>query len=219
MSELAIDIGVAQPPEVVFSAFTDAFRLRRWYGAPPGCHRTGASGDVSPGESFRVTLIDAEDAPFTQRGRILSVEPGESLVLEMAWEGGGFERETTRASISLRPVDGGTRVEVRHGPFSSPAALEAHRAYWQANLGRLARVAAGEAVPCFEEFWEESLGFADPLGVAAYTVLAGLREAGAAPETLAQIEETLYVHLARLPEETAEVLGAVLRARLKDVSS
>jgi len=39
-------------------------------------------------------------------------------------------------------------------------------------------------------------------------------EAGAAPETLASLEETLYAHLARLPEETARLLGAVLRARL-----
>ena len=34
--------------------------------------------------------------------------------------------------------------------------------------------------------------------------------------TLAQLEETLYAHLTRLPEETAGVLGAVLRARLKE---
>ena len=70
-------------------------------------------------------------------------------------------------------------------------------------------------MPCFEECWEESSGFVEPLGMAAYTVLAGVREAGASPETLAQLEETLYTHLARLPEETARVLGAVLRERLK----
>ena len=42
--------------------------------------------------------------------------------------------------------------------------------------------------------------------------------AGAAPETLAQLEETLYAHFARLPEETANMLGAVLRARLEGVT-
>jgi hypothetical protein len=73
-------------------------------------------------------------------------------------------------------------------------------------------------VPCFEEFWEESRGFIEPLGIAAYTVLAGLREAGAASEVISQLEETLYAWLPRVPEETAAVLGAVLRARLKDPS-
>ncbi|MFL5347301.1 MAG: SRPBCC domain-containing protein [Hyalangium sp.] len=214
MSELTVDVWIPQALEQVFTAFVDPFQLRRWYGAPPGCHRTGADGDVAPGEPFRVELIDAKGVPFAQLGRILSVEPGEGLVLEMAWEGGNLGRDTTRAAISLRPVDNGTRLEVCQGPFSSQEPLEAHRAYWKANLGRLARVAAGEAVPCFEEFWEESLGFVEPLGVAAYAVLAGLREAGAPPEAIAQLEETLYAHLTRLPEETARVLGAVLHARL-----
>jgi uncharacterized protein YndB with AHSA1/START domain len=219
MSELAMDWWVAQPPKEVFAAFEDPFRLRRWYGAPPGGHRIGADGNVVPGEPFRVEVIDAKGAAFAQIGRILAVEPGEGLLLEMAWEGGNLGRETTRASIALRPVDGGTRLEVRQGPFSSREALEAHRAYWEGCLGRLARIAAGEAVPCFEEFWEESRGFVGPLGAAAYAVLAGMREAGAAPEVIAQIEESLYAHLVRLPEETTEMLGAVLRARLNDASS
>jgi uncharacterized protein YndB with AHSA1/START domain len=219
MRELSVNLFVAQPPERVFAAFADPFQVRRWYGAPPGCHRTGADGEVAPGEQFRVNLLDAKGAPFAQTGTILAVEPGESLELEMAWEGGDLGQEATRASIALRPVDGGTRLEVRQGPFSSRVALEAHRAYWEFALGRLARVSAGEAVPCFEEFWEESRGFVGPLAAAAYTVLAGLRESGAPPEAVAQVEETLYAHLARLPKETSEVLGAVLRARLNDASS
>ena len=218
MSELAMDVWIPQELEAVFTAFVDPFQLRRWYGAPPGCFRTGAEGNVAPGEQFRVELIDSKGAAFAQLGRIVSVEPGEGLVMEMAWEGGDLGRDMTRAAISLKPADGGTRLEVHQGPFSDMAALEAHRAYWKANLERLARVAAGEAVPCLEEFLDESLGYTGPLGVAAYAVLAGLREAGAPPEAIAQIEETLYAHLSRLPEETAGVLGAVLRSRLKDTS-
>lgn len=219
MNELTMDVWLAQGPDEVFAAFGDPFRLRRWYGAPPGGHRTGATGDVAAGEPFRVNLIDASGAPFAQRGQIRSVTPGEGLELEMAWEGGGLSPDATQASIALRPADGGTRVEVRQGPFSDPEVLEAHRAWWGACLGRLVRVAAGDAVPCFEEFWEESRGFVGPLGVAAYTVLAGLREAGAPPETVTQVEEVLYAHLARLPPETAEVLAAVLRSRVKEPAS
>ncbi|MBN1204729.1 MAG: SRPBCC domain-containing protein [Myxococcaceae bacterium] len=218
MSELRVEVRVARPPGEVFAAIEDPFRLRRWYGAPPGCHRVGAEGDDEPGEPFRLNLIDEKGAPFAQRGRIVSVTPGEGVVLEMAWEGRNFGTETTRAAITLRPVEGGTSVEVRQGPFPSREAQEAHRVYWEANLGRLARVASGEAVPCFEEFWEESQGFIEPLGVAAYAVLAGMREAGATPEVIAQVEDTLYAHLARVPRETAEILGAVLRRRLNGAS-
>jgi hypothetical protein len=134
--------------------------------------------------------------------------------MEMAWEGREFGQEMTRVSITCSAVGNGTRLEVRQGPFSSPEDLEVHRTYWESCLGRLSRVVAGEAVPCFEEFWEESQGFTGPLGHAAYAVLAGMREAGAAPEVIAQVEDALYTHLLRLPEDTVEVLGAVLRTRL-----
>jgi hypothetical protein len=166
------------------------------------------------GDSFRVNLLDEKGAPLALTGRVLAMKPGEVLWMQLAWEGGNYGPETTRASLILDADNGGTRIEIRQGPFLSHESHEAHRAYWEANVGRLLRVVAGEAVPCFEEFWEESSGFVEPLGMAAYAVLAGMREAGAAPEVLAQLEETLYAHLPRVSEETAKVLGAVLRARL-----
>jgi|GEM_PF-1593917 len=216
MSELTMEVWVDRPPSAVFEAIKEPYHLRRWYGAPAGAVRLGETGGEPVGEPFQVNLLDEHGLPFTQRGRILEVLQNEGVVLELAWEGGGsLGHETTRASLRLRAQDEGTRIELRQGPFSSPEAQEAHRAYWETCLGRLVRVASGEAVPCFEECWEESSGFVEPLGMAAYTVLAGVREAGASPETLAQLEETLYTHLARLPEETARVLGAVLRERLK----
>jgi uncharacterized protein YndB with AHSA1/START domain len=215
MSELVMEVELAQPLDRVFLAFEDPFQTRRWYGAPPGCQRITAGDAPEIGETFRVELIDSQGERFAQVGRILSVEHEKSMEMEMSWEGRDFGRETSRVSITFHPAGSGTRLEVRQGPFSSPGDVEAHRAFWEACLGRLERVASGEAVPCFEEFWEESHGFAGPLGVAAYAVLAGIREAGAAPEVIAQVEDALYTHLARLPEEAAEVLGAVLQMRLR----
>ncbi|EPX56904.1 putative transcriptional regulator, ArsR family [Cystobacter fuscus DSM 2262] len=215
MSELAMEWWVPQRPDQVFTAFEDPFRQRRWYGAPPGGLRLGEEGESEVGEPFRMNLLDERERPLAQICRVLEVDPGRGLVMELTWEGReDYGRETTRVSFTLHPAEGGTRIEVRQGPFSSREVEQAHRAYWEANMGRLARVVSGEAVPCFEEFWEESSGFVEPLGLATHAVLAGLREAGAAPELVAQVEETLYTHLGRLPEETARVLGAVLRARL-----
>jgi uncharacterized protein YndB with AHSA1/START domain len=219
MSELMLEVQLAQSLDDVFAAFDDPFRLRRWFGAPPGSYRTGGDGSMAPGEPFRVNLVDAEGAPFAQVSRILSVTPGQGFEMEMAWEGGNLGREATRVSITLRASGEGTQVHIRQGPFPSPEVLEAHRAYWEHCLARLARVASGESVPCFEEVWEESLGFDEPLGMAAYTVLAGMREAGAPPEVIAQVEEALYAHLGRVADDTTAVLAAVLRARLKEVAS
>ena len=174
---------------------------------------------MAPGTSFRVDMLDADGAPFAQLGRIVEVQPNHGIELEMSWQGGTLGREQTRVSIRLQSAEGGTRIEIRQGPFSSAASLEAHRSYWRENLDRLARVLTGEAVPCYEEFWEESLGFVDPLAVATYAVLAGLREAGTAPDLVRQVEDTLYSQLARLPEETVALLGAVLRERMKEPSA
>ena len=220
MSELALEVWVPKAPEEVFRlAFDDGLRMRRWYGAPPGCFRTGGEIASGPGDTYRVAMLDPDGTPFTQEGRLLEFEEGKGMMFDMRWWGGKMHGEQSLATISLRPEKDGTRLEVRQGPFSSPELMEAHQAYWQANLGRLTRVLAGEPVACFEEFWEESRGFIEPLGIAAYTVLAGLREAGATSEVISQLEETLYAWLPRVPEETAAVLGAVLRARLKDPSS
>lgn len=214
MNELIYERVLAATPEAIFEAFADPFKLRRWYGAPPGSHRVGADGEVAPGEPFRVALVDGDGAHFAQIGRVVEVEPGERLVLEMAWEDWPLGPSATTVAIAFEAVPGGTRVEVRQGPFAHRRELEAHQAYWETGLARLARVVSGEAVPCFEEFWEESRGYTDPIGVAAYTVLAGLREAGAPPAVVAEVEDALYAHLTQLPEETAAVLGAVLRGRL-----
>lgn len=214
MSELVLERRLPGPPERVFEAFADPFQQRRWYGAPPGGLRLGEEGGAQVGETLRMKLLDARGEPLAQLCRVLEVEPGRGLVMELAWEGREGVRETTRAALVLHADGAGTRLEVRQGPFASREAEAESREWWEANLERLERVVRGEAVPCFEEFWEESNGFEEPLGLAAYTVLAGMREAGAAPELISQVEDALYTHLGRLPEETARVLGAVLRARL-----
>lgn len=219
MSELVLEIQLAHPLDTIVAAFEDPFRLRRWFDAPPGCYRTGGEAAKALEEPIRIHLVDAKGTPFAQTVRILSAVSPQGLELEMAWEGGGMDGQVTHAAITFEAIEGGTRLHLRQGPFSLPEALDAHRAYWEHCFARLARIASGEAVPCFEEFWEESRGFDEPLGFAAYTVLAGMREAGAPAEVIAQVEEALYSHLPRLSDETAGALAAVLRSRLKEAAS
>ena len=216
MSDLDLEWKLPVSPDAVFPAFEQPSLIRRWFGAPPGCHRTHAPDPGALGQPYRVVLRDAAGRSFAQVGCIMEAEPPRFLALEMDWEGGPVPAGRTRAELTFEPGDdGGTRLLLRQGPFADDAARDAHRAYWEACLGRLGRVVAGEAVPCFEEFWEESRGFVGPLGAAAYAVLAGLREAGAPPEAVSQVEDILYTHLSRLPEDTAAVLGSVLQSRVE----
>ncbi|KFE66751.1 SRPBCC family protein [Hyalangium minutum] len=219
MSELMLEVRMEHPLDTILAAFEDPFRLRRWVDAPPGCYRTGGESSKELGEPSRISLVDAQGTPFFQTIRILSPLSLQGLELEMSWEGGGLDGDATHAAITFKAYEGGTQLHLRQGPFSRLEALETHRAYWEHCFARLARIASGEAVPCFEEFCEESQGFDEPLGFAAYTVLVGMREAGAPAEVISQVEEALYAHLPRLSDETAGVLAALLRFRLKEPAS
>jgi hypothetical protein len=65
MNELAMEVWVPKAPEELFRlAFDDGLRLRRWYGAPPGCFRTGGEIASGPGDTYRVALTSPTGCMF-----------------------------------------------------------------------------------------------------------------------------------------------------------
>ncbi len=214
MNELVLAHHFAHPLAEVFQACTEPEQARRWWGAPPGYRRVGTTGTLAPGAKFRMDIRGATGERVVLIGQLREVTQDRSLTVATRWSGGPLDGRTTTVVLTFAAEGAGTRLDLRHGPFDEDRLLEGHRAYWQHAFGRLARVLAGETLPCFEELLEESRAFQDPLGVAAYAVLAGLRAAGAPAETIAQVEATLYTHLAALSAEPYGMLADVLRARL-----
>lgn len=194
---------LAGSPDDVVRAFTDPFRFRRWYAGPPGAVRVGAEGSL---DAFTIRFVDDAGRPFLQRGRIVELGPAR-IVVESRWTGGGLPRAKSRAVLTLGRSGKKTHLAVRVPKALAPL--------WRANTGRLARLLAGEAPPCFEELADEAHGFEGVLGAAAWAVLAGMREGGASPRELARVEDALYTHLARAPEETQALLRAVLQSRTR----
>lgn len=205
---------LAHPPEAVFAACSEPELARRWWGAPPGYRRVGTAGTLAPGAKFRMDIRGPGGERVVLIGQLRDVVPGRALTMATRWSGGPLDGRTTTLTLTFEPDGAGTRLALRQGPFDDPRLLEGHRAYWAHTFARLERVLAGEVIPCFEELRDESRAFQDPLGVAAYAVLAGLRGAGAPAEAIAAVEATLYAHLPDLPEETCDLLADVLRARL-----
>jgi uncharacterized protein YndB with AHSA1/START domain len=116
--------------ERVFEYFTNPQAMVRWMG-------DYAVLDPSPGGEF---TVDIEGVPV--RGRYVEVEPPSRLVI--SWGHAGSERLPPGAStleVLLRPVPGGTRVEITHRDLPEPEA-GLHRGGWPHFLAQLATAAS-----------------------------------------------------------------------------
>jgi uncharacterized protein YndB with AHSA1/START domain len=214
VSDLVYERDLPHPPEALFAALADPHAARRWYGAPPGCHRTGIAGAFAPGSQYRMDVMGPGGERFSQVGALVGMVPGRQVTVATRWDGGPLAGAQTQATMAFAPIPGGTRVTVTEGPLPEADRRDGHRAYWAACLDRLGRLLDGAGASCIEDFETEASAYPDPLGLAAYVVLAGMREAGAPAEAIADVEERLYTHLGALDDETAGLLGSVLRKRL-----
>ena len=130
--EIAREIRVAAPPEVVFSYFTDPSRLVRWQG-------TSAELDPRPGGLFRVNFASG----LSVSGRYVEVVPPTTLVYTWGWEaeGAALPPGASTVEISLEPAGDDTLLRVRHDGLPE-AMFEFHRSGWDECLAELARVLA-----------------------------------------------------------------------------
>ncbi|MDB5101016.1 MAG: activator of hsp90 ATPase 1 family protein [Cyanobacteria bacterium RYN_339] len=212
MTDLSIAFSLPDTPAAAFEALTNPLVLRCWYGAPPGYHRVALGGAFGLGKSLTMTSKNGLGEQVVHTLTVQALGPAEHAVLDLAWDGGPLANAT--ATLSFTADAAGTQVTVHQGPFATEADADAAAAFWRASFGRLARVLAGQTLSPREELANEIKAFHDPLGVAAYGVLVGLREAGAPPEAIASVEDTLYKHLAELPAETGDMIDGLMRARL-----
>lgn len=111
------DVVVRVPPEAAFRAFTE--RIDLWW--PRGHRRGGEPGDrlvlEGPvGGRFAEVRADGTELPY---GEVIAWSPPDGL--RFTFLPGATPDAPTEVEVRFRPVDGGTRVEVRHGPGRMPA--------------------------------------------------------------------------------------------------
>jgi uncharacterized protein YndB with AHSA1/START domain len=109
--ELAITRRIPAPPEAVFAAWTQAERVKAWWG-PYGMTTPEAEIDLRPGGIHRTVMQDAAGKTYRNSGVIDEVAAPHHLVMRMPEEDGG---PVAGASMRVEfvPEDGGTRVDVR----------------------------------------------------------------------------------------------------------
>ena len=133
LAEATIDI--AATPARTFELFTTEDGLCQWMA------RT-ASVDLRPGGAWRWVHEDGAACS----GEYIDVEPPERLSFTYGWESGRFDdvpAGSTRVDVAFEPIEGGTRVTVRHAGLVGDRP-ERHTVGWTHFLGVLRTVAESQ---------------------------------------------------------------------------
>jgi len=130
-------VEIAAPPDRVFRALTTD-EITKWWGADGVYRTTSFAIDPYPGGKWRTDGVGADGKSFHVEGEVVEIDPPRRLVQtwKPSWDGGAL----TTLAYSLEPIDGGTRVTVRHTGFiGRPQSCDGHGQGWERVLGWLER--------------------------------------------------------------------------------
>lgn len=133
------------PVAKVFRAWTGGSALRRWFGPSDAMTVVVADVDLKVGGRYRIVMQEADGTQHCVGGVYRVIEPDARLVFTWAWETTP-ERESL-VTVTLAPVEGGTRLTLTHAQFADEAARDRHEHGWGGTLDRLGRHLAQSASP------------------------------------------------------------------------
>ena len=133
-------VEVAAAPERVFRALASK-EITEWWVRPGVFDTREWTGDVHPGGRWRASGMTRGE-PYEQEGEFLEVESPRRLV--HTWEGAGKPGVASTVTYVLEPVDGRTRITLRHVGFASPERCGAFAIGWETSFERLAEILAPE---------------------------------------------------------------------------
>jgi len=129
-------VEIAAPPERVFEALTKAEDVVKWWGSEDTYRTTEWSMPLTAGAPWKASGTGADGAPFSVEGEIVEVDAPRKLVWTWrpAWDGGN----TTTITYRLEPIEGGTRIVMRHDGFGDRTeSCRSHGEGWERVLGWL----------------------------------------------------------------------------------
>jgi len=133
-------VEVAAAPERVFRALASK-EITEWWVRPGVFDTREWAGDVHPGGRWRASGMTRGE-PYVQEGEFLEVESPRWLV--HTWEGAGKPGVASTVTYLLEPIDGRTRITLRHLGFASRERCSAFAIGWETSFERLAAILAPE---------------------------------------------------------------------------
>jgi uncharacterized protein YndB with AHSA1/START domain len=135
-------VHIAAPPTRVFQALASP-EVCQWWVRPGVFDTREWTGEVRVGGPWRASGL-ARGRPYTLEGEYREVDPPRKLV--HTWQGAGPPTSTV-VTYRLEPVDGGTRITLRHSGFVAPEVCTNTCIGWETSLERLADVLGGARMP------------------------------------------------------------------------
>jgi uncharacterized protein YndB with AHSA1/START domain len=127
----------AAPPAQVFSAWTEAKKLARWF-----CHVGSdlllAESDARVGGRYRIVMRAPSGEEHDVSGTFREVVADRKLVFTWAWR--STPERQSLVSVEFAPDGEGTLLTLTHEQFFDDAARDRHRSGWQAILDRLSEM-------------------------------------------------------------------------------
>jgi uncharacterized protein YndB with AHSA1/START domain len=138
-------IEVPVPAARVFRALTDPAELPKWWGEPGLYQTTTMTADLSVGGAWRCEGANKDGEPYHVEGEYTLVEPPYRVAF--TWRPSWGNTPQTLVAYTLEPIDGGTRVTVRHSGFNADDAESCrnHGNGWPRVLGWMAGFVAPPA--------------------------------------------------------------------------
>jgi uncharacterized protein YndB with AHSA1/START domain len=125
------------PRELVFRAWTEPERLRRWC-APTGFTSPVANGDMRPGGEWYSTMRAPDGREFRLVGRYTEIVPPERLAFTHAWlDNDGRPGIETLVTVTLVDRDGWTLLTLEQTGFDTVTSRDGHVVGWSETLDRL----------------------------------------------------------------------------------
>ena len=132
-------VEIAAAPERVFRALASK-DIVDWWGRAGVFNTTEWTGDVRVGGHWRASGI-ARGEPYVLEGEFLEVDPPRKLV--HTWKRSGTPDPATTVTYVLEPLEGGTRITLRHSGLGSGEACKNVGAGWETSFDQLATILRG----------------------------------------------------------------------------
>jgi uncharacterized protein YndB with AHSA1/START domain len=127
------------PPEKVFSAWTNAEKMKRWMG-PGQIFARHTESDPRVGGRYRVIMQAPSGEEFDTSGVFREVILNEKLVY--TWGGTLTPEQTTLVTVTFKRDGDGTLLTLTHEQFSEDTARDAHQNGWNGAIDKLEKYLA-----------------------------------------------------------------------------